>query len=449
MISKTRFLEASQAPRWWQKIQYTKNAIAYMEAAAQHGDIFNAPVIGDSAVVLFVSNPQALQHIFNNDTKQFITPPNQLLQPLVGNYSIFSLEGSRHRRERRLLIPPFHGERMQTYAQLICELADKAMSSLSIDTQFSARRLAQEISLEVILTVVFGIERPERFQRLKSLMVHFTDSLQSPFIGGLLFFPSLQRDWGVRSPWGYLQNLQRQISELVYAEIRERRNRDCELGSDILSLLISARDETGQPMSDAELHDELVTLLIAGHETTASAIAWALYLIHRHPEVSKKLVEELNRLGTSPEPKTVVQLPYLTAVCNETLRLFPVAILTVPREVKEPVELMGYQLEPGMRLYGCIYLTHQRPDIYPEPKLFKPERFLERTFSPYEFFPFGGGARRCIGEALAQFEMKLVLATLLSHYRLAMADRVPEYPQRRGVTFAPARGVQMVLKEKF
>lgn len=218
MISKTRFFEASKAPRWWQKIQYTKNAIAYMEAAAQHGDIFNAPVIGNSAVVLFVSNPQALQHIFNNDTKQFITPPNQLLQPLVGDYSIFSLEGSRHRRERRLLIPPFHGERMQTYGQLICELADKAMSSLSIDTQFSARRLAQEISLGVILTVVFGIERSERFQRLKSLMVNFTDSLKSPLIGGLLFFPSLQRDWGVRSPWGYLQHLQRQISELVYGK---------------------------------------------------------------------------------------------------------------------------------------------------------------------------------------------------------------------------------------
>ena len=153
-------------------------------------------------------------------------------------------------------------------------------------------------------------------------------------------------------------------------------------------------------------------------------------------------------MGKSPEPTTIAQQPYLTAVCNETLRLFPVAVITVPREVKEPVELMGYQLEPGMRLYGCIYLTHQRCDLYPEPKLFNPERFLERQFSPYEFLPFGGGARRCIGEALASFEMKLVLATILSSYRLALCDRFAEYPQRRGVTFAPARGVQMVLEEK-
>ena len=336
---------------------------------------------------------------------------------------------------------------MQTYGQLICELVDKSMSSLSIGTRFSAREWAQSISLEVILKVVFGIYQGERFNHLKSLMVNFTDSLQSPFIGGLLFFPSLQKDWEPRSPWGYLQHLQRQISELVYAEIRARRSQNHPLGSDILSLMTSSRDETGQPMTNAELDDELITLLIAAQDTTASAmIAWVLYAIHPHPEVGKKLLVELNHQGEA-SPTTIVQLPYLTAVCNETLRLFPVVAVTVPREVKEPVEPIGYQLEPGMRLYGCIYLTHQRCDLYPEPKLFNP-RFLERQFSPYEFLPFGGGARRCIGEALASFEMKLVLATMLSRYRLAMADRFPEYPQRRGVTFAPARGVQMVLEEK-
>ncbi|MBD2773613.1 cytochrome P450 [Iningainema tapete] len=448
MISKTHLPDGSQAPQWLQKIQYVRNSIAYMEAAAQrYGDIFNAPVIGNHAVVLFISNPQALQRIFTNDTKQFITPPNQLIQPIVGDYSIFTLSGSRHRRERRLLMPPFHGEHMRTYGQLICELVDKAMSALSIGTQFSARHVAQEISLAVILKVVFGIEKEERFNRLKQLIVKLTDSLQSPFIGGLLFYPSLQKDWGARSPWGYLRHLQRQIGELIYAEIRARHNQNHVLGSDILSLLMSAQDETGKPMTDAELHDELITLLIAGYETTATAIAWALYWIHRHPQIGEKLLVELNHMG-SPDPTKIVQLPYLTAVCNETLRLYPVATLTVPREVKDPVELMGYQLEPGTRLYGCIYLTHQRPDIYPEPKLFKPERFLERQFSPYEFLPFGGGARRCIGEALALFEMKLVLATMLSHYRLEMADQSLEYPQRRGVIFTPARGVQMVLKEK-
>lgn len=449
MILKPRLPDGPQAPRWLQKLQYTLQPFAYMDAAAQrYGDVFNAPVIGNHPVVLFVSNPQALQRLFANDTRQFITPSNQLLQPLVGDYSIFTLEGSRHRRERRLLMPPFHGERIQAYGQLICELVDQAVNALTIGTTFSARQLAQEISLEVILQVVFGIHHGERFNHLKSLIVNLTDSLQSPVIGGLLFFPSLQKDGGPRSPWGHLRHLQRQMRELVYAEIRDRRNPNHPLGSDILSLLISARDEAGQPMTDAELHDQLFTLLLAGHETTATAVAWALYWIHHCPQVGQKLLTELTHLGKTPDPAAIVQAPYLTAVCQETLRIFPVALLTVPREVQEPVDLMGYQLEPGMRVYGCIYLTHRRPDLYPEPLVFKPERFLERQFSPYEFLPFGGGARRCIGEALAQFELKLILTTMLSRYRFALADQTPEYPQRRGITFAPARGVQMVLTEK-
>ena len=448
MILKPNLPGSLEAPRWLQKIQYAQDSIAYMEKAAQHyGEIFNAPVIGNYPIVLFISNPQALQYIFSNDTKRFTAPPNQLVQPLIGDYSLFVMEGSRHRRERRLLMPPFHGERMRTYGELICELVTQAMNSVSIEAQFSARELAQEISLEVILKVVFGIYQEERFNHLKSLIVQFTDALQSPFMGGLLFFPSLQKDWGSRSPWGYLRHLKRQVSELIYAEISERRNRD-QAGSDILSLLMSTSDESGQPLSDVELHDELFTLLIAGFETTASAIAWGLYWIHRHPQVREKLVAELHQLGKAPDPMTLAQLPYLTAVCNESLRLFPVATLTFPREVKEPVELMGYQLEPGTRLYGCIYLIHQRPDLYPNPKSFNPDRFLERQFSPYEFLPFGGGSRRCIGEALAQFEMKLVIATLLSHYQLALVERSPEYPQRRGLTFTPGKGVQMILKEK-
>lgn len=419
-----------------------------METAAQrYGDIFNAPVFGNHPVVLFISHPPTLQRIFTSDTKQIIAPANQFTQPIVGDYSIFTMEGSRHRRERRLLMPPFHGERMQSYGQLICELADKAMSSISIGTQFSARQLAQGISLEVTLKAVFGIDQEERFKQLRSLLVSFTDALQSPLIGGLLFFPSLQQDWGTRSPWGYVRSLQRQISEVVQAEIRDRRNQN-HTGSDILSLLMSARDEAGQPMSDAELHDELITLLLAGQDPTAIAIAWGMYWIHHHPQVGEKLLEELKSLEKAPDPTRLTQLPYLTAVCNEVLRLSPVAVLTTPREVKEPIELMGYQLEPGVRLYGCIYLTHLRSDLYPEPKLFRPERFLKRQFSPYEFLPFGGGARRCIGEAFALFEMKLVLATLLSQYRFKLVDQAPERPRRRGVNFTPERGVQMVLREK-
>lgn len=185
-------------------------------------------------------------------------------------------------------------------------------------------------------------------------------------------------------------------------------------------MLMSAQDEEGQPMSDRELRDELMGLLFGGHESIATAIAWALHWTHYLPEVRDKLLDELKSLGESPMLMDIVRLPYLTAVCQETLRIYPVAMLTFPRVVEEPVEMMGYQLELGTVVMACMYLTHQREDLYPKREQFRPERFLERQFSPYEFFPFGGGARRCIGEALAQVEMKLILATILSEYQLTL-----------------------------
>ncbi|NJK46163.1 MAG: cytochrome P450 [Pleurocapsa sp. SU_196_0] len=201
-------------------------------------------------------------------------------------------------------------------------------------------------------------------------------------------------------------------------------------------------------LTDQELRDQVITLLFVGHENTSTAIAWSLYWVHQHPEVRQKLLRELDGLGESPEPMEIARLPYLTAVCNETLRMSSVNMLTSGRMVRSPIKLMGYQLEPGTAIFGSIYLTHHRQDLYPEPKQFKPERFLERQFSPYEFLPFGGGIRSCIGASLAQFEMKLVLATVLSHYQLALKDNQPEKLQGRGIVLVPARGVNMVVQGK-
>jgi len=244
-----------------------------------------------------------------------------------------------------------------------------------------------------------------------------------------------------------LTDFGQELDQLLYAEISERR--DSVKGAnrvDILSLLMSATDAEGNSMTDKELRDELMTLLLAGYETTATAMAWGLYWIHYKPEVREKLLQELDTLGENPDPISIYKLPYLTAVCNETLRIYPVALATFVRKVEEPVDLLGYHIEPHSSIWGCIYLLHHREDLYPDSKQFKPERFLERQFSPYEFMPFGGGVRRCVGYALAQFEMKLVLATVVSRYQLALADNKPEKPQRRGVTLAPARGVQMKME---
>ncbi len=436
-----------KTPSFLQKLQWIANPVSYMESAAmRYPDIFNARVVSGGKLV-FVHNPQAIQRILTSDRKQFSAPGelNKILAPLLGDYSVIMLQGDRHRRRRQLLMPAFHGARMQAYGELICNLTQKIFSQLPTGKPFSARSVMQDISLQVILQAVFGLYEGERCQQLKQLIAKMTEVFRSPLTSGFLFFPSLQRDLGAWSPWGIFVRQQQQIDELLYAEIRERREQPDSDRTDILSLLLSARDEEGKQMTDRELRDELMTMMFAGHETTATAMSWALYWIHYLPEVREKLLKELETLGESPDPMAIFRLPYLTAVCNETLRIHPVAMVTFPRRVEEPVELLGQQLEPGTVVVGCIYLVHHREDLYPEPQRFKPERFLERQFSPYEFMPFGSGARRCIGEALAQFEMKLVVATILSRYQLALAEQKPVQPQRRGVTLAPAGGVNMVV----
>ncbi|WP_414541524.1 cytochrome P450 [Nostoc sp. CCY0012] len=440
-----------KTPSFLQQLQWVADPVRYMEKAAQkYPDIFTSHVVGFGNKLVFVNHPQAVQEILTNDRKQFFAAgkENKLLQPLVGNYSTFMLDGDRHRKRRQLVMPSFHGDRMRNYGDLIRQITKKVWSQLPTDQPFITRNATQEISLQVILQTVFGVWEGERSQQLKKQLLLITNLFRSPLSSSFLFFSSLQKDLGAWSPWGKFIRDRQQLDQLIYAEISERRQQNDENRIDILSLLMSAQDETGNSMTDQELRDELMTLLLAGYETTAIAMAWALYWIHKKPEVREKLLQELDTLGDSPDPMSISRLPYLTAVCNETLRIYPVVMLTFPRIVQEPVELLGHSLDTGTIVVGSMYLIHQREDLYPEPKQFRPERFLERQFSPYEFIPFGGGVRRCVGEALALFEMKLVLATILSRYQLALADDQPEVPRRRGVTLAPGRGVNMVITGK-
>ena len=440
-----------KTPRLMQNLQWVLDPTGYMESAArQRPDIFRAKVVGFNSDLIFVNHPQAVQYILTNDRKEFTSPGelNQILAPLVGNTAIFLLSGERHRRQRQLLMPPFHGDRMRTYGQLITNLTERTMSQLPVEKSFVARSVLQSISLRVILEAVFGVQQEDRYQQLQQLLGSMGENFSSPLSSMFLFFPFLQQDWGAWSPWGAFLRQRQQLDELLYAEISDRRANPRSDRTDILSLLMASRDEEGIPMTDQELRDELVSLMIAGHETTATAMTWALYWIHHLPDVRAKLLQELDSLGSDSDPTSITRLPYLTAVCQETLRIYPIAMLTFPRVVQQPLKLLGYDLEPGMTLMGCIYLVHQREELYPQPKQFRPERFLTNKFSNYEFMPFGGGVRRCIGEALALFEMKLVLATILSQYELALAEQRPVQPKRRGVTLAPAGGVKITLTKK-
>jgi cytochrome P450 len=438
-------------PVWVQKMKWILEPAVYMEEAAQqHPDIFQAQVIGFGSNLVFVSHPDAIQQILTNDRKQFFASgeANKILEPLLGKSPIVMLEGDRHRKRRQLLMPPFHGSRMHTYGELITQLTHQVMNQLSLGKTFTARIAMQEISLQVILQSVFGLYQGERAQKLKHLMGEMTNIFNSPLTSAFLLLPSLQKDLGPWSPWGYFLRRQKAIDQLIYEEIGDRLANPNPERTDILSLLMSATDEEGNHLTPQELRDELLTLLFAGHETTATAMSWALYWLHKQPEIRTKLLAELASLGDNPDYLSIAKLPYLTAICHETLRIYPVAMLTFPRVAQESIDLLGYKIEPETLVVGCIHLLHQRQDLYSNPKQFQPERFLEKQYSPYEFMPFGGGVRRCLGEALALFEIKIVIATIISNYQLNLASQKPEKPARRGITLAPSHGVKMVLTQK-
>ncbi len=431
-----------------QRFQWIVQPDQYLNSAMEQApDLFHADITGGDGYI-FINHPEAMRQIVTSDRSKYFasSQDNHLLRPLVGDNSLFLIEGEPHRKRRKLLLPPFHGERMQVYGQLICSLTRNVFSKLKPEQSFIARQISQEVSLQVIFEAVYGLQDSERSTELKQRITKLANLFESTLTSAFLFLPWLQQDLGSWSPWGNFVRQQRAIDEAVYQEIATRRAEENSQGQDILSLMMSAQDESGEGMKDDELRDELMTLMLAGHETTATAIAWALYWVHRDPGIKEKLRAEIASLGANPNPMAIAQLPYLDAVCKETLRIYPVAMLTLPRTVLEPTELLGYRLETGQVLMGCIYLIHQREDLYPEPNLFKPERFLEQDFSTYEFFPFGGGKRRCIGEALALLELKLVLATIVAEYDLELEVDLPEIPARRGVTLAPKTGVKMTFK---
>ena len=436
---------AVTTPSFWNLLQWIVQPLDFLDRCAeQYGDSFSLK-LGSYPPFTFFSGPQAIEQIFTAANQFDSGRGNSILRRMLGDNSLLLLDGERHKRHRQLLMPPFHGERMRTYSQVISQITETVTQEWPTAGTFLARPAMQEISLQVILQTVFGLTEGQRYRDLSQRLKAMLEYTSSRFTFATNFFPILQRDLGAWSPGGHYIRLMSSIDELLYAEIAERRQQFDPEQSDILTLLLSARDEAGEPMSDVELRDELLTLLVAGHETTATVLSWALYWIHAQPAVKAKLLEELDGIGEAADFNAIVKLPYLNAVCNETLRIYPVGFIAQPRIAQAPVDIAGYPFQADSMVIPAIYLTHHRPDLYPEPKQFRPERFLERQYSPYEFLPFGGSNRRCIGAAFALFEMKLVLATILRRYDLALAEPGSVKPIRRGVTIAPNSGICLKL----
>ncbi|MEM7760431.1 MAG: cytochrome P450 [Cyanobacteria bacterium P01_A01_bin.40] len=391
------------------------------------------------------STPEAIRTIFNapSDTIGY-SQKSELVKSILGDGSFIFLPEPEHQRQRKLIVPNWHRGNLNTCGQNIITITQKIIGNLIPGSPFDVRQVMKRISLEVILEEVFGSDNYLIREEIKQTLVSLFELFDSPILASYLvtarFFPFLlEQEVGL---WGRVKHLQQKLDSLIYSEIVWRREREDSHNYDLLSLLATSSDEHGQSMSDREIRDALLTLIFAGFETAAAAISWMLYWVHYVREIREQLVNELESHADFIEPMAIAKLPYLSAVCHETLRINPPALSTFARTVKKPIEIEGYYLEPGTEIDVSIYLAHRRKAVYPEPNKFRPERFLERQFSSYEFLPFGGGQCRCLGASLAQYEMKLVLATILANFELELIDPRPIKPKRHGIVILPS-GLKM------
>jgi cytochrome P450 len=421
-------------PTFLQGIGWWTRPTAFMERArAKYGKRFTIRLPGQPPFVM-VSEPDQLKQVFT-------APPDVLhpgeganiLQPILGDHSVILLDEDPHLEQRKLMLPAFHGDKMASLTGLMEELAEQEVAGWPTGEPFRLHPRFQALTLEIILRAVFGMDAGERLDALRALVPEILEF-------GMSFTSVNRRFWrefGGFGPWARFVRARDKADVLVYEQIEERR-RSGEERDDVLSMLLEARHEDDSPMSDQEIRDELMTALVAGHETTASELAWAFERLSREPRVLGRLHEEID----SSDGDT-----YLTATIQEVLRRKPVLPQAEPRLVKKPVEIGDWRYEPGVVLGPSAWLVHHDPDIYREPFAFRPERFVEEPPGTYTWIPFGGGRRRCLGGSFAMLEMKVALRAALRRYTIEPATEY-EGTRRRAITISPRNSARVVLRSK-
>jgi cytochrome P450 len=411
-----------------QTLRWLLRPISFLESSRRRfGDTFSVRFVGFETRLVMLSDPVAIRALYGNPEHGL--PPGRTLAllPIVGPRSLLLLEGREHLARRRLMLPPFHGARMRAYESTVREVVAREVESWPEGEPCSMHVRMQRVTLEVILRAVFGVTDPQRRARLADRLGRLLAQTAS---AGLQLAVLLSRRLGAPDPLARLQGLRREIDAMLDVEIAERR---ADPREDILSMLVAARFEEGEPMDDAEIRDQLMTLLLAGHETTATGLAWTFDLLVRHPAVLERLVAEVD----------AGEQAYARAVVSESLRLRPVVPLA-GRRLVSPLRVDGHVLPAGTDVTPAIWLAHTRADRYPEPFAFRPERFLDGAPSTSAWVPFGGGVRRCIGAAFAEMEMRVVLTEILRHRTLRSASGDAERVARRNVTFSPAGGTRVI-----
>jgi cytochrome P450 family 135 len=395
-----------------------------------HGDMFTIR-LGQVGAVVMLAHPDMIKQVFTGDPEVFHAgEANVILRPSLGRHSVLLLDDAQHMRQRKVLLPPFHGERMTRYGDLMREIAERDIAAWPRGVPFRLHTRTQDVTMTIIVRAVFGVTEPARMERMRGALKDFLEWGASPRqIAYLAFMNVDQIERNV-----FFKRARAKVDAVVYDEIRHARERtDLEEREDILSLLLQARHEDGSGMSDEELRDELMTLLLAGHETTATTLAWAMERLVRHPEAMERLVSEAREGATE----------YAEAVCKETLRMRPVLPI-VARLLKRDVEIGGRLLPEGVIVAPNIYLVQHREDVYPGARRFRPERFLEGQGGTYSWIPFGGGIRRCIGASFALYEMRIVLQAIARSVELRAAKPASEPVGRRSITLTPRFGTEVV-----
>jgi cytochrome P450 len=407
--------------------------------ARKIGESFTVTFWPSGMKLVVVSGPEAVKDVFTAPAD--VAPSaagNSPVRPVMGPSSVIVLTGPEHMRQRKLLLPPFHGERMREYERTIVDATRADMARWPRGRPMSVQERTRAITLEVILRAVFGVEA-ERMDTMRAAIA----GLLAP-VNPLRLLAIALRQPSMERPTGAFGQALDRLDAAIYDELTRRRAQtDLASRTDILSLLMQARDEHREAMSDDELRDELVTLLLAGHETTATSVAWAIERLVRHPAALARLVAEIDAAPGGGE--------YMTAVVNETLRVRPVVPI-VARTLTSELDVDGRTLPPGTRVTPSIYLTNRSPRVYEQPERFMPERFLDGAPDTFSWIPFGGGIRRCIGASFAQLEMRLMLATMLAELTPSLPPgrraRADERNRRRAITLVPSRGARVVWRER-
>ncbi len=426
---------------------YTKPYEFARQCADELGPIFSLHLRGWDAPHVVVSEPDAIRDVFRGSARTFLaSESNASLLPLFGPQSMFTQDSAAHLRLRRMLLPAFQWSKLIPQGRITQELTQRAIAEWPMDGTVSLQPLLLDLTMSLILQAIFGFRADDpalrQIEPILRQMLRIGHSGHSGAAGSANGATSL----AARKQMQLVADFDR----LIFAHIERRRaqrgrpNEDDGDDGDVLGAMLEARDDDGRPLSPRELRDQLVTLMIAGHETTGSALAWTLVLLESHPEIAARLEQELAGADTG-DPQVVAQLPYLDAICHESLRLRPV-ISATSRVVGEPASLGGYALPVGVYVLVHIYLAHHRAETYPDPDRFRPERFLERAYSAYEYLPFGGGTRRCIGMSFALLQMKVILATIAKSLHLKSAARRPVRGVRRNMlAVGPSEGAAMEL----